>query len=323
MINRTLPGVAMVAAGLFMLIYALFAPAEASPTIWGPAGLPDPLEMNSIKIGLDAYLYSDTTLELRGDGVVAELDSTGLMLHSDAGIHVGDSTAGDADVIVFTVHEADDTHEAKYDDGISALRFRSTFGTIDDAWRFYGGVYTNGTVGSFNGDWAISEDASGVYLESQDAAAGFLRADPNAAGAGVFYAGNNEKDSIVVQSSDSLVVEGSGYLLQTDRLAMTATTHSFTTEGDLPDPLVGTILLDGDDDTDNDVLHLQDGTTAGQITVIVADANVDADDTVTIDTSTDTSGANIPAIVFDALGENAVLMWTGSTWVILSIQDNL
>jgi hypothetical protein len=150
-----------------------------------------------------------------------------------------------------------------------------------------------------------------------------LEIDPDENDPGTIYLGGNDKDSIVVRSNDSLVVEGPGYLLQTDRLAMTPTTHEFTTEGDLPDPLIGTILLDGDDDTDNDVLHLQDGTTAGQIVYIIAAADIDSDDTVTIDTSTDTTGDNVPAIEFNKTGENATLMWTGTAWVCLGLEDSL
>jgi hypothetical protein len=143
------------------------------------------------------------------------------------------------------------------------------------------------------------------------------------------------KQGITIQTdttncfSAGAMADGSGgvdeiYATAAGMMSYTPSTHTFTTEGDLPDPLnTSVLLLSGDDDSDNDVLDLQDGSLEGQIVVIVAAANVDANDTVTIDTSTDTTGLNIPAIVFDDLGENVVLMWTGSAWVILSEEDNL
>jgi len=102
---------------------------------------------------------------------------------------------------------------------------------------------------------------------------------------------------------------------------ITPETESFTTEGDMT-LTNGIVLLSGDDDSDNDDIDLQDGTT-GTILYLIAAANIDADDTVTIDTTTDSTCTNCPAIVFDTLGENAQLVWTGSTWVVISLQDSL
>ena len=126
---------------------------------------------------------------------------------------------------------------------------------------------------------------------------------------------------------DNTVTLGNNNIVETylkGALSNYPMTETFTTEADLTDPLTSTVvLLDGDNDGDNDTLQLQDGIRAGQIVVLIAYADIDADDTVTIDTTTDSTCTNCPAIVFNKVGENVVLVWTGSTWVVLSLQDGL
>lgn len=101
----------------------------------------------------------------------------------------------------------------------------------------------------------------------------------------------------------------------------TPMTFAFTTEANITDPLTSTVvLLDGDDDADNDAIDLQNGTTAGQIVIFIAAVEIDASDTCTI-AMTDTTCTNCPAIVFDAVGESATLVWTGTTWVVTSLRQ--
>jgi hypothetical protein len=98
-------------------------------------------------------------------------------------------------------------------------------------------------------------------------------------------------------------------------------TVSVTTEADFT-PTSTVVLLEGDDDEDNDTIDLQDGSTAGQRLVLIANANVDANDTITV-AFTDTTATNAPAVAFDKVGENATLIWTGAMWVVPSLQDSL
>ena len=108
-----------------------------------------------------------------------------------------------------------------------------------------------------------------------------------------------------------------------NRLVLNDNTFSFTIEADITDPLPSTvILLSGDNDSDNDVIDLQDGETAGQVLYLIASANIDADDTCTINYG-DTTCTNCPATVFNKVGENAHLIWSGSTWVVISLQNAL
>ncbi|KKM22616.1 hypothetical protein LCGC14_1623480 [marine sediment metagenome] len=104
---------------------------------------------------------------------------------------------------------------------------------------------------------------------------------------------------------------------------VSSSTFTFTTEGDITDPLPSTqLLLDGDNDTENDTIDLQDGEAAGQLLTLIAAADIDANDTVTINFA-DTTATNAPAVVFDKVGENAELEWTGTTWIVKSLQTSL
>jgi hypothetical protein len=97
-------------------------------------------------------------------------------------------------------------------------------------------------------------------------------------------------------------------------------TETFTDDANL-DIKAPVVLLAGDNDTNSDTLDLQDGDFPGQTLNLIASANIDTDDTVTI-AMTDTTCTNCPAIVFNFIGENAVLTWTGTTWVVNSLVDD-
>jgi len=116
---------------------------------------------------------------------------------------------------------------------------------------------------------------------------------------------------------------GSFTTLEAGRTILSDTTLSFTTDGNFTDPLASSVyLLDGDDDGENDTISLKDGETAGQVLYLIAAVDIDANDTCTIG-MTLTTCTNCPAIVFNKIGENAHLIWTGSTWVVISLQDAL
>ena len=116
-------------------------------------------------------------------------------------------------------------------------------------------------------------------------------------------------------SNRALTVQGS--------LNSAPMTETVTTEADITDPITSSVvLIVGDDDTDNDAIDLQDGTTAGQLLHLIASAGVDANDTMTINYG-DTTCTNCPVTVFDKVGENVSLIWTGATWVVTGLQSSL
>ena len=123
---------------------------------------------------------------------------------------------------------------------------------------------------------------------------------------------------------DMFKVENDGDLtMSAGKLSAAIMTFAFTTEADITDPLTGSVvLLDGDNDSENDTVDLQDGTTIGQVLYLIAAVDIDADDTCTISYG-DTTCTNCPATVFNKVGENAHLVWTGSTWVVISLQNAL
>jgi hypothetical protein len=351
----------------------------------------------------DSLVTQDSTVTMLPGGLYLA-DDDSLRVYSDKfNLYLEQDQslgAGDRDMSIIFREEDGGEHAIYWND--SNARFE-TDAQIKVNGNAYGSAFfSSGDFGQPSGYWRITRSGSGLltlYTDGSNMDSIRIDAD-NSPGPGIILMGGNDKDSIVVRSSDSLVVEGKswftgdmnvsgdadftgdvtlgplntaddggevavfnrdvtsgavdgtkqGITIQTDTtncfsagamadgsggvdeiyataagmMSYTPSTHTFTTEGDLPDPLnTSVLLLSGDDDSDNDVLDLQDGSLEGQIVVIVAAANVDANDTVTIDTSTDTTGLNIPAIVFDDLGENVVLMWTGSAWVILSEEDNL
>lgn len=109
----------------------------------------------------------------------------------------------------------------------------------------------------------------------------------------------------------------------TGRVVMSDSALSVTTEANITDPLASSVLLiTGDNDSDNDAIDLQNGETAGQLIYIIAEAAVDTDDTITINMA-DTTCTNCPAIVFNKVGENATLVWTGTTWATVGLQTSL
>ena len=75
------------------------------------------------------------------------------------------------------------------------------------------------------------------------------------------------------------------------------------------------LLLTGDNDSDNDIIDLQDGQVAGQTLIIHATALIDADDTITV-AMTDTTCTGCATVLLDEIGDSWTLFWTGTTWAI-------
>jgi hypothetical protein len=198
--NHTLPRVAMVIAGLFMLVYALFAPAESSPTIWGPAGRPDPLLLASVKIGLGSYLYSDTTLSLWGDGSKLDVTADGLYFSEDTS-----RTAGDNDIDILSVVEAADASPE------TTLIMR--LDDVDDLIDFladtrFGALLTpddGGEVAIFNRDVsasAVDGTRQGIIIRSDTT---------DVLSAGATADGSGGVDSVYVQFHGDVITESDHY----------------------------------------------------------------------------------------------------------------
>jgi len=120
-------------------------------------------------------------------------------------------------------------------------------------------------------------------------------------------------------SDDNLITTGRGEFKMISGGTQTVT---YTASGDIPTLVATVVLLDGDNDSANETLDLQDGVNDGQRLIIKAHADIDADDNVTV-AMTDTTCTNCPTIMFDKVGENATLVWDGSGWFVVSLQDSL
>ena len=102
----------------------------------------------------------------------------------------------------------------------------------------------------------------------------------------------------------------------TGTVSLTPQSLEVTTEANIA--LTGSLLLlTGDDDTDNDAIDLQNGTTPGQLLYIVAVALVDANDTITV-AMTDTTCTGCLTVLLDEIGDTWGLVWTGSTWATIT-----
>jgi hypothetical protein len=277
--NHTLPRVAMVIAGLFMLVFALFAPVESSPTIWGPAGRPDPLPLASVKIGLDSYISSDTTLSLWGDNARLAVASDTLYFYQDSSLAAG------ANNIVFCLVEEDGTkHGMRYSDAEGKFRFDT--GVRVEILQSNGDVIcTGGTL------WG---------RDALDFVGASARIDPETEGPGVLYLGNDVGDTTSVRENDLIGVNG--------RLYMGSVTYDSTaTLGDT----TSVVILDMGAGQDTLKLPAASGHAGRMVWVTATNANgahVDADGAETIDGS---------AVLDLAQWADAHLFCDGSNWLKL------
>ncbi len=155
-----------------------------------------------------------------------------------------------------------------------------------------------------------------VYQANGDAQDTFILCEDNSTGA----AANGDDQFKVGTNGDTTMA---GILTVGSRIINTPMALAVTTEANITNPITSNIvLITGDNDADNDTIDLQNGTTAGQTVVLIAEAAVDADDTMTINYG-DTTCTNCPATAFDKIGESATLTWTGTTWVVTSLQTSL
>ena len=96
-----------------------------------------------------------------------------------------------------------------------------------------------------------------------------------------------------------------------------------TTEGDIT--LTSTVgLISGDNDEDNDIIDLQNGTYSGQSLLLCSISGVDSTDTITV-AMTDTTCTGCGTVKFTDVGQCFRLTWSGSTWMTDSegIKDRL
>jgi hypothetical protein len=172
---------------------------------------------------------------------------------------------------------------------------------LDTEYHFLGfvGVNDSGTAPGFVFGTSDAENISDHSLSSND----------------VIIAQDFEVNGIAYLDDD--VINGG-------IISNTPVTESYSTDGDLSDPLGSTIiLLSGDDDSTAEDLDLQDGTYSGQLLYLIASVNIDDVDTVTIDATTDSSCNNCGTMTLDKVGQNIHLIWDGSAWNRISIEDNL
>lgn len=195
----------------------------------------------------------------------------------------------------------------------------------------YSDTFTGGTITRSGGVMRLQAAAPTIILNDTGGADGFIAV--NAADAadsvvtmGVDDSGGDDQTYIEmdgtlerVEIKEALLAEKAVTLSLLFNL--TPATQTFTTEADLT-VTTGILLLDGDNDGEGDTLQLQDGTTAGQVLIIVTAADVDANDAVSIDHTTDTTCTGCPSVIFNSVGESAMFVWTGSTWALVSLADN-
>jgi hypothetical protein len=223
------------------------------------------------------------------------------------------------------------------DDAASAISLTANIGTSETI------VVTN-TLGTSESAITLLSSAGGVNIDAAaakdvDIAGGQVLISSKTAGASAIALTSNQgaSDTIVVTNTQGTgaaavaltataggtTITSASDLLIASRISNTPLTYSFTTEGNITSPLTSSIvLLDGDNDAENDTIDLQNGTTAGQIAVLIAAVDIDSDDTCTINYG-DTTCTNCPATAFDKVGESATLIWTGTTWVVLSLNSSL
>lgn len=102
-------------------------------------------------------------------------------------------------------------------------------------------------------------------------------------------------------------------------IAVTPQTYDASDAADT-DITVGTeitssiVFVTGDNDSDNDEVDLQNGNVDGQMIIFIAGTNIDADDTITIDTTTDSTCTGCTSVVLDEPGDSFQCNWVSSSW---------
>jgi hypothetical protein len=134
--------------------------------------------------------------------------------------------------------------------------------------------------------------------------------------------GSANATQIWAQGEPVVDVDGTTKMVEVSGgLAFTPVYFAFTTESDIPGDTTGSeatiLILNGDDDSENDSIDLQDGVQDGHVLYLIAGSGIDGDDTVTINMA-DTTCTGCPAIVMNARNESAQLIWTTDRWTVVS-----
>ncbi len=279
--------------GNYVILKSTQAGGSADTRVTYPVSGNFHFETSSLKQG---FLYGDMSI---GGITNATSNGTTTIVKTTHGLSLA---AGDMAFIVDSSTAADEgVYRVVSDDGSNIVVDRALGGSDADVdITFYKNIiYFGGTDGT-NGQRIMN-------YSHQD--------KPLQFGGDTLSAANAAMGSEDIVIGNHIEVKGLTFV--------SSSTFTFTTEGDITDPLPSTqLLLDGDNDTENDTIDLQDGEAAGQLLTLIAAVDIDADDTVTINFA-DTTATNAPAVVFDKVGENAELEWTGTTWIVKSLQTSL
>lgn len=178
-------------------------------------------------------------------------------------------------------------------------------------------------------DWWIGLDDTGNTLEFRTnvAVGTAVVMELNEDGTGLSIGDNGDDDITLTfnsNSNDGTIKwwEDEATFAVSSVVALTPSTYSFTTEVDVftigSTAKTTVILLDGDNDSDNDVIDLQNGTINGQVVIFIAAADIDADDTCTLNMADTTCTGCDASIVFDKVGDTWTFVWSGAAWFQLS-----
>lgn len=240
------------------------------------------------------------------------------------GVVIGDNAAEDY-VITFDADNADGTITWDEDPGaflfshdITTSGDTITVGDADDPYIAFG--ESDGT------DWWLGVDDTGNSIEIRNSVTVGTNVMMELSEAGsvtfgdgtdddiVIKADNDDTDGTITRYADEKTWEFSNIL----GIAPQSYDASDQDDTDFTMGTTGTssiILMSGDDDGDNDSIDLQNPTRAGQIVRFYASANIDANDTITVDTTTDSTCTGCTAVVLDEVGDSFECMaLTTSLW---------
>lgn len=132
---------------------------------------------------------------------------------------------------------------------------------------------------------------------------------------------NDDTDGVIQRMADEKTWEFNNIM------AVTPQTYALDSVADNTDITLGTeitssiVIFTEDNDSDACELDLQDGNVAGQMLVLIGGTGIDSDDTVTIDTTTDSTCTGCLTVTMDEPGDTFTLIWTGSTWATISSSE--
>lgn len=253
------------------------------------------------------YMADAATAPAAGTSYAVTIDATNIeALHVDTGKALFDEqptfTAGiDADGAV-------DIDLATNADLVNITNAAADLTAGDGVTTIYG----SNASGQTNASYLLRL----AWKANGDAQDNFILCEDNSTGA----AGNGD-DMFKVDTGGSVTaaaaISAGTNLTAGGLLTTTPQVISVTTEANLT--ITGTIVvLDGDNDSDNDTVDLQNPTAAGQILIIVAGTGVDADDTISLNYG-DTTCTNCAACTLNKENESCSYVAVSETeWAPLS-----